>query len=679
MKHLLILIVASIILFTACTKKDEEKMNFIDKQTIIKTIKALETKFGTQSIERFKLSVPQAASFWTKEDGSKKDFIQFCLDNFVNTQDSLNKVFMRLSRNFESIYGLNNKLIVELNWPLQVVGDEELAIDSFFGGYDPTANLSNDFYKNKIAFYVILNFPFYSLEQKQEFGSKWTRKEWAYARMGDIFTSRVPSDVLQKIAEASSKAELYITKYNIHVGYLVDDKGNTFFDKEKKLITHWNLRDEIKSQYSNPDGLVRQNMIYEVMKRIITQTIPSQVISSSDYTWDPYKNKVFKSGKEVSSTPEPNTRYEFLLNNFKARQAMDKYCPSYPTYIDRAFSQGLEIPQKQVEDLFVKLVSSPTVLKIGELIKRRLGRDLQPFDIWYDGFKARSTMTDENLSERTRSKYPNAEAFATDMSTILTKLGFSSTKANEIASKVQVDPSRGAGHAIGAQMKTDKAHLRTRVSDLGMDYKGYNIAVHEFGHNTEQTITLHDVDYFMMSGVPNTAFTEAIAFLFQKRDLDLLGIKNDDSNKDLMMALDNFWSAYEIMGVSLVDMNLWKWLYAHPDCTVEELKNETISIAKDIWNKYYAPVFGVKDQPLLAIYSHMIEYPLYLSAYPVGHLIEFQIDQYSKGKVFADEITKMLVQGRLIPQIWMKGAVGKEISVEATINATEDALKIIKN
>ena len=63
-------------------------------------------------------------------------------------------------------------------------------------------------------------------------------------------------------------------------------------------------------------------------------------------------------------------------------------------------------------------------------------------------------------------------------------------------------------------MKGSVSHLRTRISGNGMDYKGYNIAVHEFGHNVEQTITLYDVDNYMMSGVPNTAFTEATGICF---------------------------------------------------------------------------------------------------------------------------------------------------------------------
>ena len=57
-----------------------------------------------------------------------------------------------------------------------------------------------------------------------------------------------------------------------------------------------------------------------------------------------------------------------------------------------------------------------------------------------------------------------------------------------------------------------------------MDYKGYNIAVHEMGHNVEQTFSLKKMDHWLLNGVPNTAFTEAIAFVFQAKDMELLGL-----------------------------------------------------------------------------------------------------------------------------------------------------------
>jgi oligoendopeptidase F len=207
-----------------------------------------------------------------------------------------------------------------------------------------------------------------------------------------------------------------------------------------------------------------------------------------------------------------------------------------------------------------------------------------------------------------------------------------------------------------------------------MDYKGYNIAIHEFGHNVEQTLSLYDVDHYMMNGVPNTAFTEALAFIFQKRDLQLLGIEDQNPKAEALETLDVLWSAYEIMGVSLLDMRVWKWLYAHPDATADELKNQTIKLAREIWNDYFAPVYGVKDAPILAVYSHMISNPLYLSNYAYGNIIEFQLEQHLKQKEFAEEVQRIFRQGQLTPNEWMRQAVGDPIDVQPMLESAADAL-----
>jgi hypothetical protein len=337
----------------------------------------------------------------------------------------------------------------------------------------------------------------------------------------------------------------------------------------------------------------------------------------------------------------------------------------------------MEIPQKDVETLFKGLLSSPEVKEVAAFIESRLGRKLEPFDIWYNGFKARGSMPEEELTAITSKKYPNPAALEKDLPNILVKLGWTPAKAQEISSLIVVDPSRGAGHAWGAEMRNDVARLRTRIGAGGMDYKGYNIAVHEFGHNVEQTITMNDVDYYTLNGVPNTSFTEAVAFLFQKRDLELLGLKNPNPEDEYYLALDNFWSSYEIMGVSLVDIQVWEWLYANPDATPAQLKEAVITAAKDVWNMYYADVLGGKDEILLGIYSHMIDYPLYLPNYPMGHLIDFQIGQQVNGKNLADEMNRMYTQGRIIPQLWMKNAVGSDISIEPLLKATKEALEAL--
>jgi len=125
-------------------------------------------------------------------------------------------------------------------------------------------------------------------------------------------------------------------------------------------------------------------------------------------------------------------------------------------------------------------------------------------------------------------------------------------------------------------------------------------------------------------------------------------------------------------------MYTWQWIYEHPQATADELKETVINNAKNIWNKYYAPVFGKKDETILAIYSHMINDPLYLPNYPIGHIISFQLEEYLKDKTFGKEIIRMYSLGKLTPQVWMQKAIGENISIDPLLNATKISLNKIK-
>ena len=681
MKHVFVIPVMILLIITGCKQPTGESgttVTFIKQATMDQVIKQLNDSCGPGASFRIEKGVKQSAALWQKEDGTEEEFKTFCLENFIADSLKLNILFTKLQNSFEVLYGNFTKMGMDLRIPVDLDGPELTPVDELFASFSPSAHLTDDLFKSKIAFIAALNFPFYSLTEKTELGANWNRLQWAYARMGDAFTSRVPAEINQKVTEALSTSDLYISEYNILMGKLVDKTGKTYFPDDMKLISHWGLRDELKSHYGKPEGLEKQKMVYTVMKRIIDQSIPEKVINNPEYQWNPVDNILMKDGKEEAFTPEPDKRYEMLLNNFKAMKAADPYYPAYPSYSQRAFELYMEIPQEDVEKLFISLITSPEVKQVGDLVSKRLGRKLEPFDIWYDGFKARSSINQDELTLKTTAMYPNAMAFEKDMPNMLRKLGWSAERADYLSSKIQVDAARGSGHAAGAAMKGDKARLRTRLTPQGMNYKGYNIAIHELGHNVEQTIDLYDIDHYMLQGVPNTAFTEALAFLFQNRDLYLLGISDNDPNKEHLAALDAIWSAYEIMGVSLVDMQVWKWMYANPNATPAQLKENVIRLAKETWNQYYAPVFGSKDEPILAIYSHMIDNPLYLSNYPVGHLIDFQIDGYIKDRKFADEVDRMYKLGRLVPQAWMNQAVGEAISVAPILKAVDEALKVIK-
>jgi hypothetical protein len=272
------------------------------------------------------------------------------------------------------------------------------------------------------------------------------------------------------------------------------------------------------------------------------------------------------------------------------------------------------------------------------------------------------------------AKYPTVAAFQADVPRILRALGFAPDKADWLAAHIAVDPSRGAGHAMGAVRREDKAHLRTRIPAGGMNYKGYNIAIHEMGHNVEQVFSLNGIDHWFLNGVPNNAFTEALAFVFQGRDLELLGLASPSEEANRLEALDDVWGAYEIGGVALVDMRMWRWMYAHPEATPAELKRAVRGIARDVWNKWYAPVLGRKDVELLAVYSHMVSNGLYLPDYPLGHVIASQLARAFREGDFGRDFERVCRQGRLTPDAWMKGAVGASLSSQAMLAEARRAL-----
>ncbi|MBN1996561.1 hypothetical protein JW935_03345 [candidate division KSB1 bacterium] len=647
-------------------------------ETVSKTQAALVDQYGIEQLDRITKGVQQVANYWRESDGKASDFEKFCLTYYIASPQKLQETFERFESNLESIYGHNHEIGRELSKPIQLDTGEILPVDYLFAEYDPFAHINEDLFAKKIAFTALLNYPIYSLQEKLSLGKGWNRLQWAYTRLAEGFSTRIPADINMMLTSAYVKADDYISNYNIFMHQILDDDGDRLFPEGLRLITHWGLRDELKSHYANPDGYKRQKMIQTVMKRIIRQEIPQAVINNDKLDWAPVKNIVYREGKSIEFTPEPDTRYAHLLNIKTAEQKADPYYPGLASKVERRFDRDREIPQQEFEELVISLLTAPVGRKVARLIENRLGRKLEPFDIWYNGFKPRGQYDEVQLDKIVSEKYPTVGSFDNDLVNILAKLGFDSQTADFLAQKIDVDPSRGAGHAMGAERREDNAHLRTRVPKGGMKYKGFNIAIHELGHNVEQVFSLNRIDHVTLQGVPNTAFTEAFAFVFQSRDMDILGLAQDDPLQEHLQALDIYWSTCEIAAVGLVDLKVWQWMYDNPNATAAELKQAVISISKEIWNLYYAPVLGIKDSIILGIYSHMIDSGLYLPDYSLGYIIMFQIEKYLLGKNLASEMERMCVVGAVTPEAWMQQAVGSAISAQPLLDAVQIAVEKVK-
>lgn len=638
---------------------------------------------GEAQRERISRGVAQVAARWWAEDGDEAAFSTFCREQLITDPAELAATFVRLEAAFEQIYGH----LYEVRRDLRRVFDLDLGpigkADELLGQLDLSAHATDDLFKTKVAFLVLLNYPLDSLDVRLAEGARWDRDAWAISRLVETFEQRVAPSALQENSRAYSNADSYISATNLRLDRLIDGTGAKLFPEGLRLISHWGLRDELASHYQeDADGraLDRQQSIYRVMQRIIRQEIPAAVIDNGDLLWNPETNEVrpVDASKPFDRTQatvrEADVRYAKLLEVFRAERGIDPFTPSVPSLIDRQFKANRQVPEAEVEALLISVLESAEVGGVAQLIKKNLGRPLAPFDIWYAGFKPRSGHTEAGLDKIVDAKYPNVEAFQAGLPALLGQLGFAPDKAKFLSDRIVVDPARGAGHAMPAVRREDKVHLRTRVPAGGMDYKGYNIALHELGHNVEQVFSLHGIDHWTLAGVPNNAFTEALAFVFQHRDLEMLGLGKQDEEARRAEALATLWNTYEISGVSLVDMRVWRWMYAHPNATPAELREATVAIAREVWNRWFAPHFGVQDSEILAIYSHMIAFGLYLPDYALGHLIAFQVaEQFQKGD-FGKEFERVAKQGRLTPDAWMRGAVGAPLSAQPLLSAAKAAL-----
>src|SRR2546426_5740543 len=100
---------------------------------------------------------------------------------------------------------------------------------------------------------------------------------WAQARLTRRFALRPSGAARQAVAKATADAEAYIAGDNVWMHHVLAPDGRRLFPKGVRLLTHWNLRDQIKADYAEPDrplALARQRLVREVMERIVIQAIP---------------------------------------------------------------------------------------------------------------------------------------------------------------------------------------------------------------------------------------------------------------------------------------------------------------------------------------------------------------------------------------------------------------------
>ena len=219
---------------------------------------------------------------------------------------------------------------------------------------------------------------------------------------------------------------------------------------------------------------------------------------------------------------EADRRYAHLLGIFLAQRLVDPYTPTAPSLPARRFELDRQIPEDEVEALLRMVLEAPEIdAPLARRISQRVGRPLEPFDIWYPGFGARSGRQEEDLGRQGAGCLSHRRRSSSKRRCRASWIAWVSRaeRARWLAEDASWwDRARGAGHALGRPAPRGPgapahAHRRRGHGLPGLQRRH----ARELGHNVEQVFSLHGIDHWWLGGVPNNAFTEAIAYHFQER------------------------------------------------------------------------------------------------------------------------------------------------------------------
>jgi len=636
-------------------------------------VDALVERHGDAARERAERGVRQCADRWLERDGDAEAFRTFCLDQFVASDDDRDRLLSRLETALEQIRGHLYEMRRNLRRWSDLVGDSLPKTDALLATFDPAPDLAEQSHAQKLAFVVLLNFERSTLDDMLARGGDWDADRWAEARIAGSFGPRIPKDVADLARELHFKSYHWVSNFHIPVGTMVDSTSRRWFEADRALLAHWLVREEIKAGYNDPDGVHKQRALAWTMSRYIDGSLPTAVMNhDSTADWDPAANTI--GGAAVDDTIDL-LRYEHWMNNVRVARAYDAHHPEHPTAIARKFGLEREIPEDEVEQLLVDLLAAPVRADLSAMLSKRLGRPLEAHDIYFDDlFETRDA--DEMNAEVTRH-FPDETAFEQALPDVLRGLGWPDDDADFLGTRVRVEIARGSGHAMRPQLAEYGAWLRTnRLKDqLGWD--GFDTAMHELGHNLEQLCSTFFVPRPALRGVPNTACTEAFAFLYQSLAKRVLGIEDPAAaarayHEETIAAM---LMTCQIAGPSLVELRTWREIYDLGDaCTPEAIRAAVLRHSEAVWDEFFQPHYGDDPYHILGAYQHMLGHPLYLADYAIGRTMSHQIRSHMRGRDLAAETKRICSIGSVTPDAWMREAVGGPLSAVPLIEDTGAAI-----
>ncbi|MDD5657107.1 MAG: hypothetical protein PHF00_07620 [Elusimicrobia bacterium] len=631
--------------------------------------RCLSARAPAEDRPRLEEGVRRAAELWDAGDGTLEEFKDFCAENFV-PEAGLGALLERFEAKLEALRGHFAAMELELRREIEEDRGRLGAIDRLFAALAPAEHLEADLFRRKPAFAARLNFPPPALDEVLREGDGWPRRRWAAARLGRLFAYRVPEEVRRQAARMRAAAAAYNEGYAVRWDRVVGEDGAPLYRAPARPASLQELRGGLAVLYDDAAGLAGQRTILTIMERIVSQEIPQAAIGDNEHLWTLATDAI--DGK--ASAREPDTRYGMLLSLRRAARLEDPHYPGHPTLMDRAFGLELEMPEDWARSRLEAVLSAPAGRRTAELIKARLRRPLQPFDIWYGGLRPAPGPSREELDALARRRYPTAAALRGDIPRLLRQLGFSADAARLVAARVEVDAARSDSRAEGPCLPSEPCRLRAQVRADGLDYEGFAAALRELGRCAANILSREATDHYLLAGLPNDAFSEVFPSRFQGLASEALGLGRPDARAEALQALDELWTAREAAGTALVELAVWRWLYGHPDAAPEAARDAVLAIARSVWNKHFAPLFEVDDSPILAFQPRLLSCSLCAPKAALGLIVAAQVAEGIEGKPLGAEMERLCRIGALAPAEWMRRAVGEPVSARPLLERADRAL-----
>ena len=425
------------------------------------------------------------------------------------------------------------------------------------------------------AFVALLNFPLTSLDERLATG-----RALVPARVGGGAPREPVRPARARGGEpgdrrAAADADHYIAGYNLWMHHVLAEDGERLFPTASGSSATGTCATRSRPATPSPTASREQRVIAKVMERIVDARRSRGGDRQPARRLEPVhergarprrrtRSRRARPPREGSSpSASPDTRYATLLAHFRAVQAVDPYSPTAPTHIARR-STSAEMPEARVARCCSRRCSTRRSSARREA-RSSSGSAASSSRTTSGTSSARRRDTEAELDAITREALPDAAAFAKDL-----PRSCSSSASRREGAQYSPSGSRSIPRAAPATRsrraaRGDKAHLRTRVGAGRHGLQGLQ-------HRGPRARPQRRAGVLALRRRPHAARRRAEHRVHRGARVRVPGA---------------------IAGVGAA------------------ARGHAADRPRQ-WNRWYAPVFGVRDVPLLAIYSHMVSNLLYL-------------------------------------------------------------------